>query len=67
MHEELDVLQCPFPIETLEQNDYVPAQFTQNLKHLVAGQEQAPWTGYYIMYQGAKLTVSNVYGIWFEI
>jgi hypothetical protein len=55
------------PNEALEQNDYIPAWFTQNLKHLVMGQEQAPWTGYYTMYQGAKLAVSNIYGIWFKI
>jgi hypothetical protein len=35
--------------------------------HLQAGQEQAPWTGYYALHQGAKLAVSNYYGVWFEI
>jgi hypothetical protein len=35
--------------------------------HLQAGQEGAPWTGYYALYKGAKLAVSNCYGIWFEI
>jgi hypothetical protein len=35
--------------------------------HLQAGQEQAPWTGYYALYQGAKLVVSNCYGVWFKI
>jgi hypothetical protein len=35
--------------------------------HLQTGQEQAPWTGYYTLYKGAKLAVSNCYGVWFEI
>jgi hypothetical protein len=57
------MLRCPFQIDTLKQNDHISAQFTQNLKYLVAGQEQAPWIGYYAMYQRAKLTASNVYDI----
>jgi hypothetical protein len=66
-HEALNALWCPFPIEFLEQNDFILAWFTQYLKHLVAGQDGAPWTGYYAMHQGAKFAVSNCYGIWFEI
>jgi hypothetical protein len=38
-----------------------------NLRHLVAQQENAPWTGYYTDLDGAKLAVSNAYGVWFEI
>jgi len=30
-------------------------------------QEGAPWTGYYAVYKGAKLAVSNSFGVWFEI
>jgi hypothetical protein len=65
--EELDMLRCPFAIESLEQRDCIPETYTQNLMHLQAGQEQAPWIGYYALYQGAKLAVSNSYGVWFEI
>jgi hypothetical protein len=67
MHEELDALRCPFTIKSLEQRDCIPDTYTQNLMHLQAGQEQAPWTGYYALHQGAKLAVSNCYGMWFEI
>jgi hypothetical protein len=67
MCEKLDTLRCPFQIDTLKQNDYTLAQFTQNLKHLVVEQDGAPWTGYYATYQGAKLAVLNYYGIWFKI
>jgi hypothetical protein len=35
--------------------------------HLQTGQEQAPWTGYYAWYKGAKLAVSNCYSVWFKI
>jgi hypothetical protein len=35
--------------------------------HLQTGQEQALWMGYYALHQGAKLAVSNCYGVWFEI
>jgi hypothetical protein len=67
MHEELNVLRCPFAIESLEQRDCIPNIYTQNLMHLQARQEQAPWTGYYALHQGAKLAVSNCYGVWFKI
>jgi hypothetical protein len=64
---ELDTLRCPFAIKSLEQRDCIPGTYTQNLMHLQTGQEQAPWTGYYALYKGAKLAVSNCYGVWFEI
>jgi hypothetical protein len=67
MCEELDALRCPFAIKSLEQKDCIPETYTQNLMHLQAGQEQAPWTGYYALHQGAKLAVSNCYSIWFKI
>jgi hypothetical protein len=65
--EELDALRCPFAIESLEQRDCIPTTYTKNLMHLQTGQEQALWTGYYALYKGAKLAVSNCYGMWFEI
>jgi hypothetical protein len=42
MHEELDMLRCPFAIESLEQRDCIPNTYTQNVMYLQAGQEQAP-------------------------
>jgi hypothetical protein len=50
-----------------EDRDYYPPEFTVNLFHLVAGQNAAPWTGWYANYKGVKLAVSNAFGAWFEI
>src|SRR6267378_7165874 len=57
------------PMEAMpEQTDSVPAEFTGNTRYLVAGMPEAgPWTGYYANYRGAKIAVSNIYGVWFEI
>jgi len=64
--EELAYLQCPFEVFP-ETKDTVPAQFSENARHLTAPQENAPWTGYYATLNGAKIAVTNVYGVWFEI
>jgi hypothetical protein len=43
-------------------------KYTLNLRHLVSGQEPGtPWTGYYAMFKGAKLAISNMFGAWFKI
>jgi hypothetical protein len=48
--------------------DCYNTKFTINLKHLVSGQKPGTlWTGYYAMFNGAKLAVSNMFGAWFEI
>jgi hypothetical protein len=61
--EELDALRCPFPIKALEQRDCILETYTVNVRHLQTGQDGAPWTGYYATYKGAKLAVSNCYGV----
>jgi hypothetical protein len=56
------------PKEQLSQDrDSVPTTWTENLQFLVTGQDNAPWTGYYATFNGAKMAVSNFLGIWFEI
>ena len=65
--EELAALRCPFEISILKPRDYIPDEYTRNLEHLISGQDSAPWTGYYATYRGAKLAVSNLFGVWFEI
>jgi len=50
-----------------EDRDYMKKEFTENLQHLVAGQDNAPWTGYYAQYEGAKIALSSSFGVWFEI
>jgi hypothetical protein len=64
--EELAHVRCPSEVFP-ETKDTVPAQFSENVRHLTTPQENAPWTGYYVTLNGAKLAVTNVYGVWFEI
>ena len=64
--EQLSQQHCPFILEP-EDRDSVPATWTENLQFLVTGQDNAPWTGYYTTFNGAKMAVSNFLGIWFEI
>jgi len=65
--EALSNLKCPF--NTIpEPKDSVPAEFTENVWHLLSSQETgAPYTGYYTRLNNALVSVSNVYGIWFEV
>jgi len=65
--EALSNLKCPF--NTIpEPKDSVPAEFTENIRHLLSSQETgAPYTGYYARLNNALVSVSNVYGIWFEV
>jgi len=63
----LSNLKCPF--DTIPKpRDSVPAEFTENVRHLLSSQETgAPYTGYYARLNNALVSVSNVYGIWFEV
>ena len=66
--EQLSVLRCSFRI-TPETSHSVPAPYNQNVQfhQATANPDSVPWTGYYAIYNGAKLAVSNAYGVWFEI
>jgi len=64
--EALSILKCPFNIIS-EPKDSVPAEFTEKVRHLQEGQNGAPYTGYYALLNNALVSVSNVYGIWFEV
>jgi len=65
--EALSNLKCPF--NTIpELKDSVPAEFTKNIWHLLGSQDTgAPYTGYYARLNNALVSVSNVYGVWFEV
>ena len=65
--EALSNLKCPF--DTIPKpKDGVPAEFTENIQHLLSSQETgAPYTGYYARLNNALVSVSNIYGIWFEV
>jgi len=63
-----DCVKLRLPIAIyLEDRDYIRKEFTENLQHLVTGQDNAPWTGYYTYYKGAKIALSLSFGVWFEI
>ena len=76
--ESLAVLDLPFETKP-ETKDTVPSEFSEQVRHLVGGQDiivrkdgkevskKAPFTAYYACYKGALLALSNVYGVWFEI
>src|SRR5258708_34176921 len=69
--DELNVLQCPFHIDT-QSRDSIPAEHMTNAFHYVSGQEipgmevQAPWTSYYAKLVNAPIAIANYRGIWFE-
>jgi len=65
--EALSNLKCPF--DTIpEPKDSIPAEFTENVWHLLSSQETgAPYTGYYARLNNALVSVSNIYGVWFEV
>ena len=65
--EALSNLKCPF--DTIPKpRDSIPAEFTENIWHLLSSQDTgAPYTGYYARLNGALVSVSNVYGVWFEV
>jgi len=65
--EALSNLKCPF--DTIPKpKDSIPAEFTENVQHLLSSQETgAPYTGYYARLNNALVSVSNVYSVWFEV
>ena len=62
----LSVLKCPF-WTIPKPKDSVPAEFTEKVRHLQEGQNGAPYTGYYATLNNALVSVSNIYGVWFEV
>ncbi len=30
-------------------------------------EDNAPWTGYYAQFQGAKVAIENYQGVWFKV
>jgi len=56
------------PIEIYPENkDYILAKNTRGLKWLMMPQELALWTGYYATFEGAKIAISSMFRVWFEI
>jgi hypothetical protein len=43
------------------------ASIAVNVQYIHSGTGEAPWDGYYALLRGAKVAVSNIYGVWFEI
>jgi len=65
--EALSSLKCPFNMIP-EPKDSVPAEFTENVQHLLGSQDtRVPYIGYYARLNNALVSVSNIYSIWFEV
>src|SRR5579863_611087 len=64
--ESLGQLELPFEVIP-EPKDTVPAQYAENVCHLLIGQYNVLFTGYYAKYKEAWIAVTNVYGIWFKV
>ena len=62
----LSILKCPF-WTIPKPKDSVPAEFTEKVRHLQGEQNGAPYTGYYTQLNNTLVSVSNIYGIWFEV
>src|SRR5260221_2288378 len=60
-----DLAELRLPIAAFpEQRDTVPVEFAVNTQFLI---NDVPWIGYYGQYNNARVAVSNIYGVWFEI
>src|SRR5260221_8180320 len=60
-----DLADLRLPIKAFpEQKDTVPAEYAVNTQFLI---NDVPWIGYYGQYNNARVAVSNMYGVWFEI
>jgi len=65
--EQISTLELPIEIIP-EQRDTVPTEYTVNTQFLVSGTSDGPpWTGYFVNLPGARLAVTNVYGVWYKI
>ena len=64
---QLSTLELPMEV-TPEQKDTVPTSNAVNMQFLISGiAEGPPWTSYYATFRGARLAVTNVFGVWCEI
>jgi hypothetical protein len=59
-------LRCPFPVR-LEQQDTIPKKYTVNLEHIKVDAGKVPWMGYYTVYKGVTIALSNAFDVWFEV
>ena len=64
--EECATIQLPIEIYPKDR-DYISAKNTENLKQLMTELEEAPQLGYYATLDRAKLAISSMFGVWFEI
>ena len=48
-------------------SDDLPSQQTVGVIHYQLGENDAPWTGYFTLYQGVKVAVEMYCGVWFEL
>jgi hypothetical protein len=59
-------VRCPFPVRP-EINDTIPKKYTVNMEHILMETGHVPWSRYYTNYKHTRITLSNAWGVWFEI
>ncbi len=60
-----ELAELHLPIKAFpEQKDTIPAEYAVNTQFLI---NNVPWIGYYGQFNNARVAVSNMYGVWFEI
>jgi len=65
--QQLSLLELPMEVMP-KQKDTVSTEYAVNTQFLISGtSEGPPWTGYYATLQGARLAISNIFGVWCEI
>ena len=47
--------------------DDMPPELTVRVIFYQFGENDAPWTGYYVIYNGARILVENYQGVWFQL
>ena len=61
-------IKLPFVINAMEvQPSAYPLAFRVGMDYQTSEWDQVPWDGFYAPYKTAKIAVSNIYGMWFEV
>ena len=47
--------------------DDMPPELTVRVIFYQFGENDTPWTGYYVIYNGARILVENYQGVWFQL
>jgi len=69
--ESINTLQCPFELGPNDVTN-IPTEYMGNVVQGYSGEPldetiKAPWTGYYMKYEGTWHAVANAFGMWFKL